>query len=350
MSIKIPITIFTGILGSGKTTIISNLAQQNTDFKIALIVNEYGNTSIDSIIFKKSNNGNLVIHEINDGLIAYAGNDDFENILKSIITDKYQIDHIIIETSGLAVPSAIWCTLENNDYFNSFFIDATIAVIDTPLLLAGYYDTSQVVSEILIQQLSNSDIAILNKVDNLNEPDLALAEKLIRKKANKIRFIELAYHGNIDLELALGLNLHTIINSKTDNYSTKSIPTSLNGHSHSNLEPHDHGLLTHEHIHEHDPSWLSFMLTSDEKQDFKIIESALNEVINEENIFRVKGYILTSNAKIYEFQSVPNRIYTLPIENLPCLIEQSQLVFIGRDIDRHHIEHRLSDLTSTHWR
>ena len=66
MSIKIPITIFTGILGSGKTTIISNLSLQNTDFKIALIVNEYGVTSIDSIIFKKLNNNNLIIHEINN--------------------------------------------------------------------------------------------------------------------------------------------------------------------------------------------------------------------------------------------------------------------------------------------
>ncbi len=349
MSIKIPITIFTGILGSGKTTLISNLALQNTDFKIALIVNEYGATSIDSIIFKKLNNNNLIIHEINNCLIAYAGSDNFENIFKSIITDKYKIDHVIIETSGLAVPSAIWSVLENNNYFDTFFIDATIALIDTPLLLNGYYDTCQVVSEIFLQQLINSDIAVLNKVDNLTKSDLTLAEQLIRKKANNLRFIELAYHGNLDSELALGLNLHTIINSNISNYAVNAIPNNLNGHRHSNLEPHDHGLLTHEHIHEHDPAWLSFMLISNEKQNFEIMESALHKVISQQNIFRVKGYIITKEAKIYEFQSVPNKVYSLPVDNSPLSIEQSQLVFIGRDIDRHHIEHQLSDLTSTSW-
>src|SRR5260364_29473 len=150
--------------------------------------------------------------------------------------------------------------------------DASLAIVDTPLLLAGHFDArasdaaANSIADLFCQQLSHADIVVLNKIDGLDKHALIEAETRIRALAPSVRFIELAYQARLESQLTLGLHLHTAAQpihahrQPTSTQASSGLSRPLDGHSHSGLAPHLHGLTTHTHFHEHDPGWQSFVL------------------------------------------------------------------------------------------
>ena len=366
MNALIPVTIVTGFLGSGKTTLLSNLIKAKQNRRLALLINEFGEVAIDGVLIRDNAEGleHIQIHDFPYGLIAYGDDQRFVPILLAIAERRAQIDHVLIETSGLALPTAVMELLQSNELAEHFILDATLAVVDTPLLLGDEFEelltsntTQAAVASLFALQLEYADVVVLNKIDDLDEDALLLAETRIRARAPNVRFLELAYHAKLDSRLALGLRLHQPTLSMRHRYTPvatmpdgATLPLSnqsrVDGHSHSGMAQHSHGLATHKHFHEQDPGWLSFVLRSSQPQQADQLKAALIEAAKAEPVLRIKGFIQAEQFMLV--QGVRTRIM-MNDSLTPKTAKESELVFIGYHLSRQKIAVLLSQLTSTQW-
>ncbi len=358
----IPVTIVTGFLGSGKTTLLGSLIRRRQSRRLALLINEFGEVSIDGALIRDGLNGNdpVRIHDFPHGLIAYGNDVHFVPIMRAISERREHVDHVLIETSGLALPTAIMERLQEQELSGDFILDATLAVVDTPLLLSDQFECNQTnypVATLFEQQLEYADVVVLNKIDTLDDDALLLAETRVRERAPNVRFIELAHRAELDVRLALGLRLHQASQSTHSRRFTP-LPDldtpllvdqrSLNGHAHSGLGRHSHGLATHRHFHEEDPGWLSFVLRSAAPQQADKLKAALVDTARMEPILRIKGFARASDPEqVFLVQGVRTRI---SISQGIQSANSSELVFIGYHPSRKDVTALLSDLTGTTWK
>ncbi len=360
----IPVTIVTGFLGSGKTTLLTSLIKTRQDRRLALLINEFGEISIDGMLIREAstNQSHVLIHDFPYGLIAYDDDQNFVPTLQAISERRANIDHLLIETSGLALPSAVMEILQSPELENDYILDATLAVVDTPWLLENYLDrqdkSTRATSTLFEQQLEFSDVVVLNKIDELDDEQLLNAEKYIREKAPNVRFMELAYQAKLDIRLALGLKLHQpsetanhlhIVGPLTDT-PEKLSPNQqrFDGHVHSGLAPHVHGLTTHKHFHEQDPGWLSFVLQTHDQQQPELLKSALLKIARQEPLLRCKGFFHTDNGFMLA-QGVRTRI-EISHDHNQQQTAHSELVFIGYHLKRDSVLKILAEITQTIWK
>jgi cobalamin biosynthesis protein CobW len=368
----LPVTIFTGFLGSGKTTLLASLLAAERDARFAIVVNEFGEVSVDDVLLQQAHDAHRAsVFTLTKGLIAYTG-DDFIATMLAISGDARRFDHVLVETSGLAVPTAVLEALHSPALQERFMHDATLAIVDTPLLLAGVYDangsppdasTGTAASEVFQQQLMCADVVVLNKIDPCLEDDLLRAEAAIRTRASDVRFVELAWQARLDARLVLGLHL----NESRAQVSRPGLPASTaehahgDGHTHSGLSTHEHGLLTHEHVHAEDPGWLSFVLRSQTSQRPDILHQALGLITAQEPVLRVKGFAHVRDAAGHLLvQGVRTRITCTMDTAGPGLQDHAhhhtrasstmaELVFIGYHLNRDLVVAKLSEHTGTAW-
>ena len=368
----LPVTIFTGFLGSGKTTLLASLLAAERDTRFAIVVNEFGEVSVDDVLLQQAHGTHHAsVFTLTRGLIAYAG-DDFVATMRAISDDARLFDHVLVETSGLAVPTAVLEALRSPALQERFIHDATLAIVDTPLLLAGVYDANgsqpdaaagTAASEVFQQQLMCADVVVLNKIDPCLEDDLLRAEAAIRARASDVRFVELAWQARLDARLVLGLHL----NEFRAQVSSPGLPASTagqahsDGHAHSGLSTHEHGLLTHEHVHAEDPGWLSFVLRSQTSQTPDTLHKALDLITAQEPVLRVKGFAHVRDAAgPLLVQGVRTRIActldttsSVPHDHshhhAHAASTMAELVFIGYHLNRDMVVAKLSEQTGTAW-
>jgi cobalamin biosynthesis protein CobW len=361
----IPVTIVTGFLGSGKTTLLRSLIEKRQSRRLALLINEFGEISIDGALVRADagHDEQVRVHDFPYGLIAYGDDDLFLPTMRAIAARRANVDHVLIETSGLALPTAIMEMLQGPELGADFILDATLAVVDTPLLLSDQFEPgADAAATVFGQQLEFADVVVLNKIDALDDDALLLAETRVRERAPKVRFLELAHKAQLDIRLALGLRLHQPTRSEhTHSYTPlASMPGPhagvlseqgrLNGHAHSGLAAHSHGLATHKHFHEQDPGWLSFVLRSDAPQSADKVRQALQEAVRLEPVLRSKGFIRTSETEqAVLVQGVRARVMISVDAQRPAA-RRSELVIIGYHASRTRVAAVLSELTGTSWR
>ncbi|MEF2278457.1 GTP-binding protein [Deinococcus sp. YIM 134068] len=360
---RTPVTIVSGFLGSGKTTLLGNLLNQTHDRTLALIVNEFGEVSIDGPLLETREDG-VELHDVHGGLLAYGGEGDaFRRTLHALRERRHTFDHVLIETSGLAVPTAVMVTLEEGEFSADFALDATLIVVDTPLLLAGAFspdagdEATRSAARVFDAQLEYADVAVLNKIDDLGDADLLQAEADVRWRAPRVRFLELAYGARLDTQLTLGLNLHGTRRSAAHHGPVSGAPddltaplhdhTTLDGHSHGDLDAHVHSLSTHQHFHEHDPGWQSFRLTSDAAQNVPDLVRTVQNVARVFPVLRVKGFVRGEDGGRYAVQAVRSRVETHPAPAKAGAT--NELIFIGYHISRKKVIEALQGALPQRW-
>jgi cobalamin biosynthesis protein CobW len=374
----IPVTVVSGFLGSGKTTLLCDLLKRRQERRLAVLINELGEVSIDGALARASSGGaaGVEIVDFSNGLIAYAEDSQFVPTLQAI-GRRGRVDHVLIETSGVALPSAAMARLQGPELADDFVLDATLVVVDAPRLLAGEFvchgwradgvsgeaaDVLRPAGLLFDQQLRNADVVVLNKVDALSSDDLLAAEEQVRQRAPNVRFLELAYNARLDVRLALGLRLHQAASPGRSHHfhgpftampgvgsRTLADHGAIDGHSHSGLVAHTHGLATHTHFHEQDPGWLSFTLRSADRQDVGALRNALERVAEEEPLLRCKGFALEAEAeRPVLLQGVRTRVVATE-ESLRQAPTTSELVFIGYHLSRARVASMLSRLTGKAW-
>ncbi|MDR9838947.1 CobW family GTP-binding protein [Herbaspirillum huttiense] len=360
----IPVTVVTGFLGAGKTTLLRGLVQRRQSRRLALLINEFGEVAIDGDLLRAEGDaqGHVQIQDFAHGLIAYGDDEHFVPAMLALAARRAQIDHVLIETSGLALPSAVMEVLQSPELAPHFVLDATLAVVDTPLLLEEAFASGDAVrdatAQLFRQQLECADVVVLNKIDGVEEAPLLQAEQTVRALAPNVRFLELAYGARLDIRLALGLRLHQAGSTVHHHYTPVGMPGEratvaadqwrFNGHAHSGLGAHSHGLSTHKHFHEQDPGWQSFTLRSQAAQEPESLRRAVVAVALDQPILRTKGFIATAEGSTQLLQAVRARAVVAGAQGGKSA-GRSELVFIGYHPSRTRVAQLLSSLTGTEW-
>jgi len=329
---KIPITIITGFLGVGKTTLVHNMIKHANGKRIAVLVNEFGEVGIDGEIIKTGcgdDECNLI--ELANGCICCTVQEEFLPAMLDLIERKDDIDHIVIETSGLAMPKPLVRAVNWPDLKPHITIDAVITVVDAVGMITGELcnrekvqkqrladdslDHETPIEELFLDQLSCADLVLVSKTDLLEADSLEEVKELIVSKARpNIKIIPIQ-HGQINNALLLGIESAT----EEDLDNRHSI------HEHH----HDHG-----HDHEHDDSIKTIVEEYTETTDIKALVSALKARVQQEEIYRIKGFVNIPNKPMrMVLQGVGERFdYYFDRPWKETELRKTSLVIIGSNI------------------
>ena len=140
---KIPVTVITGFLGAGKTTLVRHLLQNNQKRRIAVLVNEFGEVGIDGELLKdcqicdEEDNPNENIIELNNGCLCCTVQEEFYPTMQQLLERRDSLDCMLIETSGLALPKPLVQPFRWPDIRNSATVDGVVTVVDCQALASG---------------------------------------------------------------------------------------------------------------------------------------------------------------------------------------------------------------------
>lgn len=347
---KIPATVVTGFLGSGKTTLLSNVMRQAQGKRIAVIVNEFGELDIDADLIRscpldceegeenQAPSTQQGIYELANGCICCTVEEEFLPVMQELVKRRDDIDHILIETSGLALPKPLVQAFNWPDIKQHCTVDAVITVIDGPAVAAGRFahDEDQVqaqreaddsldhdpdLAELLDDQLSAADLVLVSKSDLLNADERIMVENVVNNKvpdAVKTAYIGQTADGQSDASLELVMGLEAAAEERIDSVHTH--------HDHH----HDHG-HDHDHAHDHFDSYVIKLGEVDADR----LEKILQDLLAQYNIYRCKGFAALPGKPMRQvLQAVGQRLES-HFDRLWRMDENrgTSLVFIGKGID-----------------
>ena len=223
---KIPATVITGFLGAGKTTLLRNLVERAGGRKIALMINEFGDLGVDGALLEACGLPGCAegeLFELANGCICCTVADDFLPTMRAILDRPDPPDHIVIETSGLALPKPLVQAFNWPEVRTRVSVDGVVAVIDAPAVAEGRFaadpqaieaqrladdnlDHDSPLEELYEDQLACADMVLINKTDLLDAGEL---ERVVAEVAGEIRpgvTIIRTEHGRIAPEALLGLD------------------------------------------------------------------------------------------------------------------------------------------------
>jgi len=295
MARKIPATVITGFLGAGKTSLIRRLIEQANGRRLGFIINEFGDLGIDRSLIEGCGLEACdadAIKELANGCICCTVADDFLPTMEALLDRPEPPEHIIIETSGLALPKPLvqafnWPTIRN-----SFTVDAVVTVVDGPAAASGQFaenpqavdaqrradpnlDHESPLHELFADQLSSADLVIVNKADLVADARFAEVEAAIREEIPPQVKIVRATRGELDLAMLLGL----------ESASEETIHLRHDHHGSADDGDHDH----------HHDDFDSVVVSGDAGSREATI-AALQRVVETHTIYRAKGFAALPEA------------------------------------------------------
>ena len=337
---KVPVTVVTGFLGSGKTTLIQHLIRNANGRKLAVLVNEFGSEGVDGDILKSCADANCPtenIVELANGCICCTVADDFIPAMEQLLARPVKPDHIVIETSGLALPKPLLKAFDWPEIRSRITVDGVIALADAEAVAAGRFapdpvavdaqraaddnlDHETPLSEVFEDQIACADIVLLTKADLAGAQGLDAAKLMI--EAEMLRQVPMlpVVDGAIDARVILGLEA-----AAEDDLASR--PSHHDG----------------EDEHEHN-DFNSVVIDLPEIADVDALMASIKGLAREQNVLRAKGYIAIEGKPMRLLvQSVGERVrhqFDMPWGARP---RQSKLVVIGEhgDIDEAAIRARL---------
>ena len=287
---RVPCTIVTGFLGSGKTTLIRHVLENANERRLAVIVNEFGDVGIDGEILKGCGDAacpedNIV--ELANGCLCCTVADEFVPALDQILAREPAVEHIVIETSGLALPKPLVQAFHWPAIKSRVTVDGVVAVVDGAALADGRVaadldalakqrkadsalDHDDPIEEVFEDQIACADLVVLNKRDLLDAAGLERAIAAIAGALPRsVKMVTVA-DGKVDPAALLGLGVGTeddIENRKTH---------------------HDDEL-----DHDHD-DFDSFVVELSEIGDPASMASRIAATAEAHNVLRMKGFLAVS--------------------------------------------------------
>jgi len=295
MAGKIPATVVTGFLGAGKTTLIRHMLENADGRRIALIINEFGDLGVDGGILKGCGIEGCAeddVMELSNGCICCTVAEDFVPTLQKLLDRPEPPEHIVIETSGLALPQPLVRAFNWPEIRTQVTVDGVVTVVDGPAVASGQFahdiaavdaqrnaddmlDHETPLSELFEDQMACADMVIVNKADLLDAP-VALANSLKAKARAGVQVIT-AERGAVDPGVLLGLGI------------------GAEGDMAARHELHHHHDSEDEHHHDHDhDDFESFVVALPELRDPQAFPAALPKVIAAHGILRLKGFAAVS--------------------------------------------------------
>ena len=283
---KLPVTVITGFLGSGKTTLIRHLMQNPQGKRLAVIVNEFGDVGVDGEILKSCAIPDCPeenILELANGCICCTVADDFIPTIEALMALTPRPDHILIETSGLALPKPLLKAFDWPDIRSRITVDGVIALADAEAVASGRFapDVARVdaqrladdsldhetpLSEVFEDQISCADIILLTKPDLAGPEGLAKAREVIAAEAPRPLPVVDVAEGAVDPRVILGLEA-----AAEDDMDAR--------------PSHHDGADDHEH-----DDFDSIVVDIPELTDPADLVARIETLAKSQNILRVKGY------------------------------------------------------------
>ena len=330
---KIPVTILTGFLGAGKTTLIRNLILKNKSKKLAVIINEFGDLGVDGEIVKQCSDETCPeenILELANGCICCTVADDFIPTMKSLLEGQYIPEHILIETSGLALPKPLLKAFEWPEIRSRLTVDSVLAVVDAEAVVNGifapqmsteleekqnqtYVEHETPLSEVFEDQINCSDVVLLTKPDLVE--NISDARNIIIKEMERNVPILEVQNGDIGADVILGVNA--------------AAETDLD-----NRRSHHDGFDDHEH-----DDFDTFSISVPEILDLEKFKIVLETLIRENDILRIKGFLRVESKPLNLLvQGVGKRLSVnftdtkIPVENTGNLVLIGEKGRIDQDV------------------
>lgn len=187
---RIPVTIITGFLGAGKTNLLNKIIAKHPEKCFAIIENEFGETGIDGGLIKASSDA---IFELNNGCICCSLGEDFLFTLENLLGSSYEFSHLLVETTGIADPSAIVDAFISGESIQKRFkVDSVVCMVDAE----NFEDLYETQPEVRLQ-LALADLVLVNKIDCVHPDYLDRLEKLT-KSVNQLARISRTSFGQVD--------------------------------------------------------------------------------------------------------------------------------------------------------
>ncbi|MFN3280652.1 MAG: cobalamin biosynthesis protein CobW [Tabrizicola sp.] len=327
---KIPVTVITGFLGAGKTTLIRHLMQNPQGKRLAILVNEFGTVGVDGDILKSCADENCPVEnivELANGCICCTVADDFIPTIEQLMALPQRPDHILIETSGLALPKPLLKAFDWPAIRSRITVDGVIALADAEAVAAGRFapdveaveaqraadaslDHETPLSEVFEDQILCADLILLSKADLAGEAGLAAAKGIISAEmARPVPMLPIT-DGVIDPRVILGLNA-----AAEDDLAAR--------------PSHHDGADDHEH-----DDFDSVVIDLPEVTDPEVLTVAIQRLAREQHILRVKGHVaVTGKPMRLLVQAVGERVRTQFDKPWGSAPRRSQLVVIAEHDD-----------------
>jgi cobalamin biosynthesis protein CobW len=337
---KIPVTVITGFLGAGKTTLVRQLLLNNQGRRIAVLVNEFGEVGIDGELLRScqvcpedspaSDPVSPPIVELTNGCLCCTVQEEFLPTMQELLKRRDQIDSIVIETSGLALPKPLIQAFRWPEIRTGATVDGVITVVDCEAIAQGQLasdlnalaaqqqtdpnlDHETPIEELFEDQLACADLVLLTKVDRVDaETRVQVQDWLKQELPRSIKIIP-CHPGQAHPELLLGFN------------------AAVEDHLHDRPSHHDQ-----EAEHEHDDEINAIQILLDRNFEPTSLLDRLQALVQQQEIYRVKGFVSVPNKSMrLVLQGVGNRFdsfYDRPWQ--PTETRQTKLVLIGRALDQ----------------
>jgi len=319
------VTLLTGFLGAGKTTVLNAIITQMKSTRFAIIENEIGAESIDAGLIIKGE-GDIV--ELNNGCLCCTLNDDLYDILNNLWDKKDSWDHLIIEATGIADPANIAHPFLTIDQVKrGYDLKRVICIVDAELIEDQLKDRPEA-----IQQIAFSDLILLNKVEKVS-PDYVTELQAILKTINPFAETIVAWENNFQVKKLFARarfanfysnpkpvntpkGIFSISGATTEKQPVMASSASHNRHEHSDIE--------------------TILLKYKESMDIEQLEHRMMVflILQSANVYRVKGTIYSHLFQSRLVLQTVGKSLAITVGEtwLPDEIRESKIVVIGKDL------------------
>lgn len=345
-----PVTILTGFLGSGKTTLLNHILENQSDLKIAVLVNEFGDINIDSQLLVSIDEGMV---ELSNGCICCTINDNLVEAVYNILERPDKVDYMVIETTGIADPLPIVLTFLGTDLRDLTRVDSILTLVDSETFTPEHFD-----SEAAAKQIIYGDIIVLNKTDLVPEARVTALEAEIREVKPGARILRSEY-GKVSLPLILdvGYNNPTAYADLVEEEICQTEQDQAHHHDEHHHDGHHHAEHHHDghhdghhHDHEHhhhhsahldNDGFISVSFQSDRPFSLTGFQNFLDFHLPDD-VFRAKGLLWFRESQLRYIFQLSGKRYDMATDEWK-VPPTNQLVLIGRNLNPEQLKADLNN-------